>query len=140
MTEPTITKQMLIDADACSDQVDLFAQTFGESVTVTAKRAEEVAHLFGWTWAVRLLDAPARNEYYRATENTKAEYDRVIAPAQAKYRHFVEASSSETTTTTPELAEYLHAVETAWVRCRIHATAPAWAAAFINMHKRGASR
>lgn len=84
MSKPIITMQMLINKGACDDQVDLFAQTFGESVIVTLKRAEKVASLFDWDWAACLLDAPAL-----------AEYERV--------------------------------------------TAPAWATAFINMHKRGAS-
>jgi hypothetical protein len=96
MSKPIITKQMLIDADACRDQVDLFEKTFGDSVVVTVKRAEKVAHLFDWEWATRLLDRQARAEYKRATVAAWAEYWRVIAPA--------------------------------------------WATAFIDMHKRGASK
>jgi hypothetical protein len=83
MTKPIMTKQMLIDAGACSDQVDLFEETFGDSVVVTVKRAKKVAHLFDWEWATRLLDRQARAEYKRVK-------------------------------------------------------APAWATAFIDMHKRGA--
>ena len=94
MSKPIITKQMLIDAHACSDQVYLFEKTFGDSVVVTVKRAEKVAHLFDWNWAGHLLDAPARAEY-RPLLTGFAEYKRVKATA--------------------------------------------WASAFIDMHKRGAS-
>jgi hypothetical protein len=87
---------MLIDADACPSQVDLFEKTFGDSVVVTVKRAEKVAHLFDGEWATRLLDRQARAEYKRVKAAARAEYKRVIAPA--------------------------------------------WATAFIDMHKRGASK
>jgi hypothetical protein len=93
--EPIVTKQMLIDADACSDQVDLFEGIFGDSVAVTIERAEKVAHLFDLDCATRLLDEQGCTEYYRVTapawakldERAKAaewaELDRVIAAAWA---------------------------------------------------------
>jgi hypothetical protein len=85
MTKPIVTKQMLIDADACSDQVDLFEKTFGDSVVVTVKRAEKVAALFDWVWAEQLLDAQGRAELNHAKEASFAEYQRVMAPAWAEY-------------------------------------------------------
>jgi hypothetical protein len=96
MREPVITKQMLIDAHACSKQVDLFEKTFGDSVVVTVERAEKVAIMFDWDCAARLLDATARAEYWRVKATALAE------------------------------------------RKRVNATA--WASAFIDMHKRGASK
>ncbi len=117
MTKPIITKQMLIDADACPRQVDLFEKTFGDSVVVTVKRAEKVAHLFQWEWAIILLDAQGQAEYDRATAPAWAEYKRVTAPAWAEYKRV----------TAPALAEYERVIATAW------------ATAFIDMHKRGAS-
>ena len=117
MSKPIITKQMLIDAGACRDQVELFAKKFGDSVVVTVIRAKKVAHLFGWDWAVQLLDGQGRVEYERVTATALAEYKRVQAPALAEYKR-VQA---------PALAEYE----------RVQATA--WASAFIDMHKRGAS-
>jgi hypothetical protein len=89
MTKPIITKQMLIDADACSDQVDLFEKTFGDSVVVTVKRAEIVAHLFQWEWAIRLLDAQRQDEYSRVIEAARAKLDRAEAPAFAKYTRVI---------------------------------------------------
>ena len=83
MTKPIMTKQMLIDADACTDQVDLFERTFGDSVVVTVKRAEKVAALFQWEWASCLLDAAAQPEYSRVIAAAWAEYKRVIAIAWA---------------------------------------------------------
>jgi hypothetical protein len=115
MSKPIMTKQMLIDADACSDQVDLFEKTFGDSVVVTVKRAEKVAHLFDWEWAAQLLDAQGRAEYDRVEAAAWAEYDRVEAPARSEYRRVIEAAR----------AEYERAKATAW------------ATAFIDMHKRG---
>jgi hypothetical protein len=107
MSNTIMTKQMLIDAEACSNQVDLFEKTFGDSVVVTVKRAEKVAHLFDWDLLIRLLDAQGRAEYDRAKAPARAEYRRVIAAADAEYDR---------------------------------AIASAWATAFIDMHKRGASK
>jgi uncharacterized membrane protein YqiK len=109
---------MLIDADACPSQVDLFEKTFGDSVVVTVKRAEKVAHLFDWEWATRLLDRQARAEYKRATATALAEFKRVEATARAEYDRAKAAAR----------AEYKRVI------------APAWATAFIDMHKRGASK
>jgi hypothetical protein len=106
---------MLIDADTCSDQVDLFEKTFGDSVVVTLKRAEKVAHLFDWEWASCLLDAQGRAEYWRVMAPALAEYERVMAPA---------------------LAEYWRAIAAAWAEYT-RVIAAAWATAFIAMHKRG---
>jgi hypothetical protein len=95
MSKPVITKQMLIDADACSDQVDLFERTFGDSVVVTIKRAEKVAHLFHWGWALRLLDRQGQAEYTRAIASAWVEYHRATAAALAEYRCFKGAISAE---------------------------------------------
>ena len=92
MRKPIITKQMLIDADACQNQVDLFGETFGDSVVVTIKRAEKVSALFEWDWAARLLDAQARAEYERVTAPAWAEYERVTAPALAEYKRVTAAA------------------------------------------------
>jgi hypothetical protein len=85
MSKPIFTKQMLIDADACPSQVDLFEKTFGDSVVVTIKRAEKVAALFRWGWAIRLLDAQGRAEFDRATATALAEFKRVEAAAWPEF-------------------------------------------------------
>ncbi len=117
MSKPIITKQMLIDADACPSQVDLFEKTFGDSVVVTVKRAEKVAALFQWEWASCLLDAAAQPEYSRVIAAAWAEYCRARAAALAEYRRVIIAA----------WAEYKRVI------------AIAWATAFIDMHKRGES-
>ena len=85
----------LIDKHACEEQVELFCQTFGESVEITAELCESVADKFYWAWAAENLlsasawadykrvTAPARAEYERVTESAWAEYARVAAPAWA---------------------------------------------------------
>jgi uncharacterized membrane protein YqiK len=149
MTKPIMTKQMLIDADACSDQVDLFEEIFGDSVVVTVKRAEKVAQLFQWEWAAQLLDAQGRAEYSRVEAPALAKYKRVEATALAEY-HRVEATAwaEYKRVIAPVLAEYNRATAAAWAQYK-RAIAPAWAeygrviavawaTAFIDMHKRGA--
>jgi hypothetical protein len=83
MIKPIITKQMLIDAEACPEQVDLFEGIFGDSVVVTISRAKKVANLFDWGWAIRLLDAQGRAEYKRVTAAAWDEYHRAEAAAWA---------------------------------------------------------
>ena len=126
MNKPIVTKQMLIDAKACSDQVDLFEKTFGDSVVVTVKRAEKVAHLFDWEWAAQLLDAQGRAEYDRVEAAAWAEYKRVTAPARAELDRVIADA----------WAEYKRVIAAAWAEYH-RARATAWATAFINMHKRG---
>ena len=161
-SKPTITKQMLIDRDACSDQVDLFEKKFGDSVVVTIKRAEKVAALFDWGWAACLLDAQGQAEYKRVTVAAKTELDRAKAPAFAKYKRTIAAAAAkynrieaaawaEYNRATADgwdeynravdaaLAEYDRAKAPAWDEYK-RAIATAWASAFIDMHKRGELR
>jgi cell division septum initiation protein DivIVA len=151
MSKPIITKQMLIDADACPSQVDLFEKTFGDSVIVTVKRAEKVAALFDWEWSTRLLDRQGRAEYKRVTAAARAEYDRVMTPASAEFKRVEAPALAEyARATAPAGAEYDRATATAgaeYDRARAaalaeydRAAAPAWATAFIDMHKRGVSK
>ena len=151
MSKPIMTKQILIDADACSDQVDLFEKTFGDSVVVTVKRAEKVAALFQWLWATRLLDAQGRAKYERVIASAWAEYHRVLAPAWAEYDRARAAVAAEYNRVgATALAEYHRVIASAWAeykRVRAAASdeyerviATAWATAFIDMHKRGASK
>jgi cell division septum initiation protein DivIVA len=159
MSKPTTTKQMLIDAKACRKQVDLFEKTFGDSVVVTIKRAEKVAHLFQWDWGTRLLDAQGRAEYRCGIEEAQAKLDRVIAPALAELDHTKSGAWDEyRRVTAPAQAELDHTKSGAWDEYRrvkkaaeaeydrVEAAAEAeydrtiataWASAFIDMHKRG---
>jgi hypothetical protein len=143
---------MLIDAKACTSQVDLFERTFGDSVVVTVKRAEKVAALFQWLWATRLLDAQGRAKYERVIAAAWAEYDRVTAPALAEYHRVRAAAAAEYNRVggATAWAEYKRVGATEWAEYRRvleaaraeyeRVIAAAWATAFIDMHKRGASK
>jgi chromosome segregation protein len=111
------TLQMLIDAKACSKQVALFRETFGDSVNVTVAKARKVAGEFDWDFARRFLDAPAQAAYLAATAPAQAAYDAAKAPAQAAY----DAAKAEA------WAAYLAAMAEAWAAYDA-ATAPARAA------------
>ena len=78
--------KMLTDARACSEQVDLFRKTFGESVNVTVARACKVADKFDWDFASRFLDDEGKAEYERVRGPALAEYQRVSSPAWAEYQ------------------------------------------------------
>jgi uncharacterized membrane protein YqiK len=104
------------------------------------KRAEKVAHLFDWEWATRLLDRQARAEYKRATATALAEFKRVEAAAWAEYdRARATALAEYKRVEATARAEYDRAKAAARAEYK-RVIAPAWATAFIDMHKRGASK
>ena len=125
---PKITLAMLKAKRACSGQVKLFEETFGEGAIVTVARAKKFADKFAWVWAAEaFLTAAARAEYDRVTAPASAEYDRVTAPARAEYERITAAASAEyERITAPAWAEYDRVRATAFAECdRI--TATAWA-------------
>jgi hypothetical protein len=82
-----LTLQTLIDKNACQGQVDLFHQTFGESVEITPALCESVTAQFDWRWASRNLLTPAAlAECKRVTDAASAEYKRVQGAAYAEYK------------------------------------------------------
>ena len=80
------TIKMLTDARVCSDKVELFHSTFGDSVNVTVARASKVADKFDWDFAVRFLDSEGRVEYERVRGAAWAEYKRVRDAARVEYK------------------------------------------------------
>lgn len=60
-----ISAKLLIDAGACTKQVDKFRQIFGNrSVTVTKRRCAQYSHVFDFRWAaVYLLDVRGLKAY-----------------------------------------------------------------------------
>lgn len=140
MTRPTITKQMLIDADAYPSQVRLFEETFGDSVVVTAARAKKVAHLFDWDCAAeKLLDAPAYDAYDRALAPIRAEYIRATAPALAECACATASpyigAPIDRRTLRAAMDEYYRATAPALEESN-RAEAPVFAKAFIAMQRR----
>ena len=81
----TITLRLLKLLRACQGQVDLFENTFGESVEVTVDLARQHASTFDFQWlAERTLKAPALAEYDRVKPTAWAEYERVKPTAWAE--------------------------------------------------------
>ena len=125
------TLKQLTDARACSGQVALFKETFGDSVNVTVARARKVADKFDWSFAVQFLDDEGKAEYKRVRGAALAEYKRVCGAALAEYKRVRGAA----------LAEYQRVRDAAWAeyeRVRDAALAEykrvcgtAWASAYI---------
>ena len=80
------TLKQLTDARACSGQVALFKETFGDSVNVTVARARKVADKFDWSFAVQFLDDEGKAEYELVCGAAWAEYQRVRDAAWAEYQ------------------------------------------------------
>ena len=80
-----ITLKQLTDARACSEQVERFEATFGDSVNVTVARARKVSGLFDWDFARRFLDGEGKAAYDAATAPAAAAYDAATATAAAAY-------------------------------------------------------
>ena len=92
----TVTLNQLRRLRACSKQLALFKQLFGEAVTVTEELCLQHAHEFDWSWAARhLLPAPADAEYDRALAPADAEYDRATAPARAEWERATAPARAE---------------------------------------------
>ena len=67
---------------ACADQRALFRHTFPDGAPLTVRSVDRAVRAgLDVRWLVRLLPAPARAEYERATAPAWAEYER--APASA---------------------------------------------------------
>lgn len=95
----------LVEKGACTQQVNLFRELFGESVTVTERRAVSVAGNFHWTWAaMKLLSQTALDEYLRTKQTALVEYEKVRLTALDKY----------TRTRQPAWDEYEKIRQTAW--------------------------
>ena len=83
----TITLKQLRLKGACSEQVELFKATFGESSEVTMDNAVKYADKFDWTWAAEhLLPAPAWKAYQEAMATADKAYEEATAPAGKAYR------------------------------------------------------
>jgi len=87
MSTRKITVDMLREADACEDQVDIFAKTFPTGATVTLTNCRKaVAAGLDLTWAAdEWLSAPARKAYEEATATAWKAYGEAKAPALKAY-------------------------------------------------------
>jgi len=83
---PIITLDMLRPHGACSDQQELFVDTFGQSAKLTRRNwARAIKVGLSVSWMGRLLSAPAWAEYEKARDAAWAEYEKARAPALAEY-------------------------------------------------------
>jgi hypothetical protein len=118
----TLTLATLKAKGACSEQVALFRQIFGQSVEITEALCVEHAALFSWEWAAEnLLSAKARAAYDAATTTAEAAYEAAKAPARAAYEAATATAS----------AAYEAARVAAWADYEA-ARATAWAHAYIG--------
>jgi len=113
--------QQLIDADACSKQVELFRSTFGDQVEVTVELALSVFDKFDWDFAARkFLSAPALAEYEKVRAAALAEYYKVMAAALAEYDKVRAAALAEyDKVRAAALAEYDKVRAAAWANLYI---------------------
>ena len=105
----TISAKRLEAAGACTDQVLLFRDTFGDKpVKINAEnwaKAWEVG--LNRLWLEGFLKGPARAEYERVAGPAWAEYERVRGPAWAEYERVAGAA----------WAEYDRVRGPAWAEC-----------------------
>jgi hypothetical protein len=81
-----ITLAQLKKHDACTRQLLLFKQMFGDSVQVTEALAIEVAQQFDFDWAAnKLLGESALAEYAKVQDLAWAEYHKMRDLAWAEY-------------------------------------------------------
>lgn len=78
-----ITLTLLESLDACQDQVDLFATTYGESVTPTLSLCEEAAPIFNFYWLGQKCFGAA---YLAAVKPHWEAYEAAVKPHWEAYR------------------------------------------------------
>ena len=83
-----ITLTYLKSLGACQEQVDLFAATYGESVTPTLELIEAAAQLFDFNWLGQEVFGEAYEEatapHWKAYEEAKAPPAQALKLAQAR--------------------------------------------------------
>jgi hypothetical protein len=82
----TLTLQTLKDVGACTEQLLLFNQLFGESVEISESACILVADKFDWNWAAnKLLSASAWQAYDEAKASAGEAYYEAKASAGKAY-------------------------------------------------------
>ena len=127
MNKP-VTTRWLKKQGACSDQVELFGRTFGESGELCAENVVKAAAAgldLDW-FAENWLPDTARAEYDRVMATAWAEYNRVMATAWAEYNRVTAPAWQEyervkaparaefDRVTAPASQEYERVTATAW--------------------------
>ena len=119
MKRTHITLQDLIDNDACEDQRELFAATFGESVKIGLRNGFKALKAgLDVLWCERFIPAAALAEYVEVRDAALAEYDKATAPAWAEYSKVRAAAWAEyDKATAAAWDEYDKATAAAWDEC-----------------------
>jgi hypothetical protein len=123
MVQPTLERAMthitlaqLKKHGACTGQLLLFKQMFGDKVCVTEALAAELAQQFDFTWAAyELLSDVANVEYNKVRGFAWAEYVKVCDLAWAEYnkaRDLTQAKYNKVHD--PAWAEYVKVCDFAW--------------------------
>ena len=120
----------LIELDACTQQVDLFKEMFGDEVNITQKLCLRVFDKFDFKWAAyKLLNKSALAEYEKVQNQALAEYENVKRSARAEYLMVTDAALAEYDKVTSQalaeydkvkrsaLAEYLKVCAVAFTKC-----------------------
>jgi hypothetical protein len=133
MVQPTLERAMthitlaqLEKHGACTEQLLLFKQMFGDSVQVTEALAIEVAEQFDFAWAAdELLGDDARAEYYKLCHFFYEEYKKVRNLAWAEYDQVRESAWAEYKKVDDFFYEkYSKVRESAWAEyCKVCASA-----------------
>jgi hypothetical protein len=96
MKKVYITLQQLRKLNACSGQVQLFKDMFGERVEVSLANDKAYGHLFDINWLVgKLLNASYLTEYKRVRASDYVEYKRVRATAWPEYERVADTAYAE---------------------------------------------
>ena len=87
MKSKTIKLETLIKLNACQNQVDLFKETFGESVELSEAIAKEFGSKFDINWAANnLLNEEQLNAYQEAKAPFLKTYEEATAPLLKTYQ------------------------------------------------------
>lgn len=106
-----ITAEMLENAGACDEQVQLFREHFPDGTEVTIEAATSVSRLFDWHWAAEnLLSDTSHEEYDRLEIEAAIEAENAIDAIIKLPRHDYEPKRDAIKTA------YYNAIATAWVQ------------------------
>ena len=83
MKHRTLLLSTLVNLKACEGQVNLFKQTFGDSVDITPELCKQHEHNFNFHWAAEhLLSASAWRIYEETRASALKIYEETCAPAR----------------------------------------------------------
>lgn len=98
MKYPQITYALLVEKNACKEQLALFEEHFGlvEPIPLTSEVVSQFGSLFDITWAARkLLTNEDCEEYWKVRSDAYAEYKKVRETAWEKYHKIYEPAWNE---------------------------------------------